>query len=369
MVSEKNPVNNLIQSVVGFLGSLLLYIVPRRLLENWVSKLISRHYNAACKTPIFYKSGRSALTALFQKIKEINPSAVVLLPDYICNVVYAAAHFSGLQIKTYPTNELFQPDFNCLAAIIANEKIDAVLLASIFGNPIDHTNALAKIRPYAPDIIIIFDECQNLITGSQVSLDKASVVVLSFNKTILGALGGALYFENNFLKISSPKFHFKKDIKLEILILGTYARQFLKSFKRSFCMFTGRKIYFPIPVLEYTYGKNQYSLDVQIIAKISLIRAMIGLLQIHKIENNRSQNFVLFNKLFNKSLQNNLIKTRCCESSLYVPFYFDDQSLIGELALKGPYAVDGKPEISFREKVYAIINEGACLYYENFHSA
>lgn len=89
---------------MGEIGKMLMAfsfsIVPRKMLERKVTGLLESYYPGFFDTILYFKSGRSALTALFQSLatKQV---AMVLLPDYACNVIFLSAMRADIGYESY----------------------------------------------------------------------------------------------------------------------------------------------------------------------------------------------------------------------------------------------------------------------------
>jgi hypothetical protein len=356
-----------LQSLVSYIGHLLLAaglsLVPRPLLKRMVTRRLRRVYNATIKHIYFFKSGRSALTALFQAVLDGHPEAVVLLPDYICDVVYRAAHHADIEVWTYETDGFFQPNQRQLQHLIAERRVQAILFASIMGTQNNGQSLLDNIRATRPELVVIFDECQNLITSSPLVVDSRTAVVLSFNsKNLPGALGGALGFSCDFLDLSSPPAWSLRQLVHEIRIWGASAKQVGRMFRRCVAPQSEGGQRYPHPRIEHSVCSFHYRVDVQAIAKLSLGRALVGLWWIHQIETQREKNYHVFASLIGSSIAGDVVDTDRPHLAPYLPVQLRNRAAFGRLPFKGPYAIAEDPTVTLRPNLYAIKNQGWLVY-------
>lgn len=356
LINHKRLID-IINFAVLNIGSFFLMFFPRYILEKITSKLLYKQYYKGFSKIVYFKSGRAALAALFESVMKKYPGEIVLLPDYLCNIVYKAANYVGIPTKTYKTNECFQPDFEDIERYLLEGNIAAVLFASMFGMQNNTVQILAKIRILAPSLIVIFDECQNLTTQSSLMPDFGTVVILSFNKTIHGVMGGSICFTGDPIDVVHPRSFGFRQIFLELLIFGMVFKNGLKFFNGFLERGLNGVLTYAIPKLEYSYGYNQYDVDVQAIAKLSLCRVIMGLAFIRRFENQRSMNYLVLADVFVSSGAGRLIETEKPEIALYIPVYLRSSHLFGYLPIKGPYATDYDSQVSIRPNIFCLIND------------
>jgi hypothetical protein len=322
-------------------------------LEEVAKKLIAEKYYPAFNDIIFYKSGRAALSGLCKELAKKMTTPKILVPDYICNVVYRAARENNILPISYATNDQYNPNMQELARKIHKHHVQIVLLASIFGTQNNTEFLVGKIREISPKIFIVLDECQNLITNSPLSPDNRTVVVLSFNKNINGIMGGALCFKENFLHIRSTNQSLFCKSLLEIKIAGMIIKRFCCTCVKNY---VSRKR--PPNSYEYSHLNSiVYDLKPDRISWISLLLAVQGLKKIEDIENYRKENYYSVMKILSEFRLGHLIKTSRIENSYYLPVSGNTSELANHFPLKPPYAVDGSSLKSNKPQAYAIIQK------------
>lgn len=65
----------------------------------------------------------------------VKPDSVVLVPDYLCNVVWHPLLQLGLQVRTYPVLDNLSPDWAALEEIQSLQPAWALLMVHYFGQP------------------------------------------------------------------------------------------------------------------------------------------------------------------------------------------------------------------------------------------
>lgn len=347
----------------GFLDLLVapvLLVWPRRGLEQQTTDLLLRRFCSGGRNVLFFKSGRSALSAVCEGLSRTLPGCQVLVPDYICNVVPRAVTRAGLKASTYATNERFEPDEDGLQARLTDPTVGAVVLASLFGA--DNTSAarVEWIRRVRPDVFIVLDDCQNLVLNRPVPADPRTVVVFSFNgKTIHGAMGGGVVFDGTTLGLEPPARDWRRDLRLEIAVCMVVLKQCWERGAGRLQRLRGCRRWKP-PSLEYSHaaGRIHYDMDVQRIAKVSLVRALLELRRAPRTEACRKDQFAALRAFLERTGAGDLIPTECPERAPFVPVKLRDASLLTRLPWKGPYAVEGDPTRSLRPDVVCFKNVG-----------
>lgn len=340
------------------------YFYPRTCLENSLRQLIDENYYSGFKRIIFYKSGRSALAALLQNLKNRDADPRILLPDYICNVVYKAAKLNDFCIKSYSTDKQYRPQLDDLITKIKEENIHVVLLASIFGAQNNSGEIIRLIRSVQPDAIIILDECQNLIFNSPIEPDERTIVILSFNKNIHGVFGGALCFTDDFLEMSLPKSSYLWQLMLEITVCGSFFRRIIDRLRWEMNFFFQGHPAYPIPHIEYSLASSpQYNLLPEPITRISLSQAINGLKRIHRIENLHRRNFEVIKNFVEKNRLGEIQVTANIENTCYIPLSRCSKEISQYFYIKGPYALDENPTVPGNPNGYSVINLGTLYSY------
>lgn len=363
MVVEQNRLGSLLSYVMDLLFAAVLSLMPRLLLEHMAKRCLRDVYKSELADIRFFKSARSALTALFEALLDEDPEAVVLLPDYICNVVYRAADHAGIGVRKYDTDQSFHPDVEQVQRLLADERAVAVLFASIMGTQNNGQRLLDDIRSVRPDVAVILDESQNLVRGSPMALDYRTAVLLSFNNKVTpGVLGGALAFSHGSWGLSSPRVGSYKLLLTELRIWSASVKQAGRRIQRCLTPWLRRAEQYPRPELEYSRCRRHYSVEVQPIAKLSLSRAFVGLLRLRQLELQRETNYEVFVSALRASAAGEIVHTDRPHLAPYMPIALENQEVFGFLPLKGPYATDDDPRVTLHPNLYAIENNGWITY-------
>lgn len=358
-IVEKRALLSAVRDIGEAIWAVPLMLVPRHIYELRLTKLLLKHYPSQFGKIVFFKSGRSALTAFFEKLAVQEKKSIVLLPDYICNVVYMSASKACFSIKVYQTDDLFRPDMKGIKALLRTEPVCAVLFASIFGTQNNTSEILSSIRSASPDVFIIFDECQNIITGSPLVMDSKTVCVMSFNdKTVPGLMGGALCLPpNTVLDIERPKQNVAAGLLYELIIWGLLAKKVLRRISEVLPTLVGRLPRYAYPRLEFSLGTRRlYDLEPRPAAKLSLIYAVRGLYRLSTLERIRKHNYALFREFMADKGYGILLATERAEIAPYVPFRLKDHNIFNQLPIKGPYAMMEDSSKTLRKDTYSIKN-------------
>lgn len=292
---------------------------------------------------------------------------IVLVPDYICNVVHKAIKGAGLSYRPYRTDDQFGVDLVDLKQQAQKGGVCGILLASVFGAQNATREVVQKVREIAPGSVIILDECQNLGTGRSVHLAARCVGVFSFNsKNIRGAMGGGLFFKENVLHAEEPVLSKREATVQELIMVGVFLRQCItRSGWIWKCSRSRRSALFNRPRMEYSYCDRTlpYWVNVAPIAKISLVRALLDLLRIDRIERNRSETAGFYRELVQAHNLGVPVWTDKADTSPYLPLMIegDGENVFGRLPIKGPYAREEDPSDSLRKNTFAIYNNGRGL--------
>lgn len=336
--------------------------LPKFILKQKVGRIIINKFYPETRQLIFFKSGRSALSAIFSALSQKESQPCILIPDYICNVVHKAAKHANVEYLEFPTDQLYRPHLDEIVRIIKTRKVHAVLLASIFGTQNNKKGLIKKIRQTDDGIIIILDECQNLIQNNHLYLGTNTIVVGSFNlKNIYGVMGGFVGFKYIDLALTKPGAPFIAQVKEEIYMVGVFLKQFLK-WIREFAkgVHEDGNVSGGTPGAEYSYCNRNlpYRVGIMPITKISLVRALQQLRHIDRIERVRISLFNRYKKMVKKISNVQIIETERVELSPYIPVQIENKTDTDKFSLKGPYAVETNPDVSMRPHNFAIFNNG-----------
>lgn len=348
--------------LAGVAASLAMAALPRRLLERTLSSRLRDDFYPTCSHVVFYKSGRSALAAVFERLVAERRGGVVLIPDYICNVVHRAAAGCELRLVAYRTDAAFHVDLDDLREKFCSEKAAALLLASLFGCQNRSRQLIERIRSFAPETLLIIDDCQNLVVEAPFCPDHQTVVVFSFNeKHIPGVMGGGVCSAANSLGLSEPTRRVAADLALEAMVMLSLLRQGKDMLLRSAAALFGLRRRFPAPKCEHSPCQRLlYDTRVSRIARLSLARAIVGLKSLHVLASRRRENYARLRDAIHRGRWGRLVATENAEFSPLVAIEGLDAGLIGDLPLNGPYACDDDPAASLRPEVVVFRNDGAC---------
>jgi hypothetical protein len=302
-------------------------------------------------------SGRISLYKLLSFLKGTINNHVVLIPDYICNVVNIAIERAGYEPIIYSTDDNLEPDWDEIKQIIKSHNINILLTASIYGSSglLDKFK-LDEMRTFIiqHNIYVIVDICQdiNLISKLPQNYGKYLSAIISFNdKSIPGAMGGMIL--SQFDIPDTEKILTKNQIFLLYKhLLGNYANVLkFKLFKR------GKDLYEPQQkaILRKTYDYSKctdfpYVIDNYQMAKIQLIMATIGIM-----------NLSYYNKRQKSLLDNcdNYVRTVFCNTAPYLMISTDFlEGIEIDRNLKPPYAIHGDSSTSLRADLIIIHNKG-----------
>jgi len=331
-------------------------LMPSRYLQAMARRLVAERFYPGTKRIEFFLSGRTALVAVLQAVRQSRPGHTVLIPDYVCNILHKAATYSGFSVRTYKTDAAFRVDVADLVQKVRAPEISTVILASIFGTQNNQQWLVEGIRQANNGVFIILDECQNLIQNNQVQLVPGSVVVSSFNrKTIPGQMGGLVCLADQDTDLHPPQPSAQANASHNARMYAWFVRRELHQLaRRTICR--GSDCYDP-PKFEFSFCRNYpFTLAPLPIPKVSLVLAILGMHDIAAIEQRRKARFQQFRTLLARRGIGQIIETERIDVTPYVPFEPQGEELIGVLPLKGPYAEAEAPSRSQRSHVIAFVN-------------
>jgi dTDP-4-amino-4,6-dideoxygalactose transaminase len=350
----------LVEYLLGVAAAILMLMLPKFVVKRKVERILTVRCFSGVSHLVFFKSGRSALSAVFSVLKQRAPESCILVPDYICNVVHKAAKHANMAVVEYPTDEKFRPDMDAVGKLLQIRKAAAVLFASIFGAQNNTRELVGAIRQADRRVAVILDECQNLTQDNRLYLDANTLLVGSFNmKNIYGVMGGFVGFDAIDFDLPEPNAPIFARIKQEIVMMGVLVKQAFKQSKtivkrrQKGQTFSGE---WPGPEYSYCNRTLPYRVDVMPIAKISLIRALQELRRIDGIEKSRKRRFTRLKKMAQEIPNIRIIETERIELSPYIPVEVENKSLANRLDLKGPYALENDPDSSLRPNSFAVYN-------------
>lgn len=346
--------------LLGLATSLGLWLLPRRRLESWAEALLLQQFLVGGSRVQFFKSGRSALSAVFEALAREQRGLQVLVPDYICNVVTRSVNGAGLEAVSYRTTEGFEVDLEDLLEKLAKPSVAAVVLASLFGSQNTSQTIVDRIRKAREDVLLVLDDCQNLLLNHAIIPDARTVVVFSFNmKTIAGAMGGGVCLREKGLDLQRPEAHWLRDFRLECAVAMVFLRQVCLRVWRGIRGLLGRQVYDP-PGLEYSQatGRIHYDMVPQRIARLSLVRAIIGMRAAAETESMRKRNFEELRSFLQRTGAGEIVPTPCPASAPFVPVRLIKPAFLTQVPWKGPYALEGDPLRTLRPELLCFRNDG-----------
>jgi hypothetical protein len=341
-------------------ASLGQWFLPRRRLESQAEGLLLQRFLVGGCRVLFFKSGRSALSALFEALAEEYPGRRVLVPDYICNVVPRAVTRAGLGLLAYRTSDRFEADLGDLQVRLEDASVAALVLASLFGSDNTCPAMLRRVREVRPDLLVVLDDCQNLLLNRAVLPDARTAVVFSFNmKTIAGAMGGGVCLGEDGFDLQHPEAQWLPGFRLECAVAMVFLRQVCRRVWRGIQGRLGRRLYDP-PGLEYSEaaGRIHYDMLPQPIAKLSLVRAIIGMRAAARTESMRKRNFEELRSFLQRTGAGEIVPTPCPASAPFVPVRLVKPAFLTRVPWKGPYALEGDPHRTLRPELLCFRNDG-----------
>jgi hypothetical protein len=360
---------SLFNSVVREIGQvlialLLMAILPQRILEIWITKQINKYYQKRFARIVFYKSGRSALAAFFQMALPENKGNVILLPDYICNVVYLAAENADALVIPYSTDELFHPNMAHIEELLKSMPVSVVLFASIFGTQNNRAAILKCVRAAKPDVFVVFDESQNIMTDSPIQLDTRTIVAISFNdKTIPGVMGGALcYPPDSVINFKIPAQNLTSRFFHELHILGMLVKRVMRKLRQYLGLQRTSSYTFTLPKYEFSHALFEpYNTEEAPISKLSLIFAYFGLSRLPHLETQRKKNSVQIRRFFEGRGWLTFLNTEYADIAPFMPVKILRPDVFELIKLKGPYAMSTNKDVSLRPDIFCILNNSDIL--------
>ncbi len=178
----------------SLLLGLLMQALPRATLEARLAPHGPRGAAGARCRPFF--SGRVALAALAALPRF--GRRVVLLPEYLCNVVPLAFERAGWRVEGFAVDERFEPDPRALAARAESSGADLLLLAPLYGADGGvgwWAGAEGRALRQRLGLTLVLDLCQDAARPALLGDPGEQWAVLtSFNdKSFPGAMGAVLW--------------------------------------------------------------------------------------------------------------------------------------------------------------------------------
>lgn len=289
-----------------------------------------------------------------------HPGGTVLVPAYICNVVPDAVRFSGLLPEAVPVSETLLPDLEYIERRIVDPNTVAVVLASIFGAVACTAESLARIRALRCDLLVILDECQNLICPSPAVVDHRCALIVSFNqKNVLGAMGGAVLVRGEGPPAAMAHGRWTQRAEDELRMWAVHANQMRRTLRDLLRVLRGASRLTSPPRLEYSRCRGHYGLEPRSIRRISLARALVGIRRLEKLEQSRRANAETILRALAR-VGSAPVPTAERERSPFIPFRMQGSRLpeLPGLQIKGPYACDESATTSLCQDLFCVVNDG-----------
>jgi len=358
-VNVKNRFRRIIYVIYETAMTLIAIFIPKYFLVKKAKTIIKDKLYPWADGIEFYLSGRSALADVFNAISERKIGDTVLIPDYVCNILHRTITTEGLAVETYHVDENLLLSLDEIEDKVKNSNISAIVLASIFGSQNNGTDILSRIRQINEDVIIILDECQNVILDNHIELIDKCLVVNSFNhKNIQGLMGGCVCYTDNFLNLNSSKATFRTIVRSEVLMVAIFMIRNLRNLMQAIGLLIENRMKYSDPKLEYSFCERfPYRVDIEPITKISLCSAIREMLHIQNTEDKRKRNYLFFTHMVVREDIGELITTERADVSPYIPIRLSDEKAFGKLPLKGPYAFENDQNSTAHPNIFSIMND------------
>ena len=163
-----------------------------------------------------YGKARTAFRMGLQLL-ECQPGQIILLPDYLCNVISHHLKLLGLKVITYSLDDNLDPIWEEIERIVSREDIFALLMVHYFGQP--QNISRYKIFCRNNNIFLIEDNAHGHggnFNGRPLGC-FGDVGFSSPRKFISITSGGYLYFGNKELD-NLPLLNFDKNIRYKLFV-------------------------------------------------------------------------------------------------------------------------------------------------------
>ncbi len=328
----------LILFVIGF-G----HLIPSFVSLRWLSSLIERE--GFVFSPHF--SGRTALFAIAASNHNVNTSNVVLLPDYICNVVYLAFKKAGWTVVSYPSSYKMDYDWIKLQEQIEIHSPRILLGASIYGSSGLIDVVLDEIKSkylIEKDVKVVLDFAQDISLINKLSpkLNSFVEVIVSFNdKSFIGMMGGGILSQKAYPSCKKmPK-------NLSWILYKTFVRKIICNL---FSPFRNSFIKKDSSLYDFSYCQEfPYKFDLYAIQKLQVLLGIVGLyfLPYYHL---RKKRFLKKHPKF--------INTPHINTTSYVAYEDSQCCQYVTNSKKKSYAKPDNLKESYMEKIFVVHNKG-----------
>ena len=311
---------------------------------------------------LFYTNGRSAIYTFFNALEKFQRRNIILLPDYVCNVVEKSIRLAGCRnIIFYKITHTLLPDEEDLFLKINEFQPDVIVFAPIFGSYGEkYIKIMKKVSTSKKKPVIVLDFAQDLNIKLPSFID---VSITSFNKkSINGFMGGVLIAKKNILSKYTVKM-----VPLNVIEESIFCLLFLKSVLS--LAYHKMSVSFKEPLVQkydYSECKNMpFLISNKEISIISSVIAIFELKKLTKYEKIRKNNLFSINEILSTIHGIQLIQTERLEFSPYIPFYIENNEAKPEIInliyktkirIKFPYSKEMDPDESMKNDLYVLEN-------------
>lgn len=311
----------------------IFLLCPKVWLRRFLTNAINRQcFDSSNRRIEYFKSGRSAIVGCLKALRESGRcrNNVILIPNYICNVVTRACVAAGWRVEEYLTNDDNSPNWDDVESRYGDSSASALLIVSMTGSVPAASEELIKFRDMHKDVVVISDECQNLNCNNPVfDSGVVDIAISSFNnKTCPGVMGGFVaYAGDEFFDINYDSISFV-DLWLRVGFLFGY---WMKSMIRNLLAVLNVTLKRQTTAHECAYlysscSSLHYDLKVEPIYKLSLVKAVQNIKRLEHFSQLRD----VYGKV--KLVPPYVLRNTCVEVPVVI--------------VKNPYARDSDPTVS-----------------------
>lgn len=150
----------------------------------------------------FFAHARTALWYGLQQLR-MGQGQIMLVPDYICEVVLHPLEDLGIRAVFYPVDDKFVPDWKVLEILQSSESAHAFLLVHYFGQPQDIDRAKKFCNKHKMWLIEDNSHGHGGTMGGRPLGSFGDVGICSPQKQLLSNSGGVLYMRGKPMDASS----------------------------------------------------------------------------------------------------------------------------------------------------------------------
>jgi hypothetical protein len=318
-----------------------------------ISNLLKNKISIDNSKMTFMFSGRVAINILSKKFKK---NRIVLIPKYICNVVDMAFE-KEYKIIRYGVDEKFEPNIDELIYSINNNKVDILLLASLYGSGefinelYDHKSKLYKaIKQKKLEVIIDF--AQDFYRINSLTLEyKNYHYIFSFNdKSFMGSMGSIIVSNTDLSNIVYKQLSVAQNIFLLKNYLIKVVNCKIPLLLKAYQLLRGIKNK-KIIKMEYEFSTCKvfpYTYDNYKISSIQLFFALIGIFRLKVYYKNKCKYL---------NIHKDFMQNRFVDTSAYIIVKGSD---FQTNKFKPPYAYYNNQYDSLYPNLKIIHNKGFC---------